>query len=112
MFLDLDALAGTRKHVNILFFHIVDNEGAMSNVKINRDSIDEGLQYLQDLETADNSRGYRKYKKICFGCGKLSNSKIKICSGCNKIYYCNRECQKRDWKNHKAICKTIQKHES
>eukprot|EP00245_Coleochaete_scutata_P014569 TRINITY_DN6255_c0_g1_i1.p1 TRINITY_DN6255_c0_g1~~TRINITY_DN6255_c0_g1_i1.p1 ORF type:complete len:285 (-),score=54.45 TRINITY_DN6255_c0_g1_i1:711-1565(-) len=27
------------------------------------------------------------------------------CGRCRKVYYCSRDCQTRDWKNHKAICK-------
>jgi hypothetical protein len=26
------------------------------------------------------------------------------CSACKKTYYCNRECQKADWKRHKSSC--------
>jgi hypothetical protein len=26
------------------------------------------------------------------------------CNGCQKVYYCCRECQKADWKQHKTTC--------
>lgn len=29
------------------------------------------------------------------------------CSGCNLVNYCSKECQKKDWKTHKAICKNV-----
>ncbi len=35
-------------------------------------------------------------------CGTISN---KICSRCNIISYCSKECQKKDWVYHKTICK-------
>lgn len=31
------------------------------------------------------------------------------CSGCNYVYYCNRECQKEAWLTHKAECGCIKK---
>jgi methyl coenzyme M reductase subunit D len=42
--------------------------------------------------------------KQCNTCDKFDN-KMNKCSGCQKIYYCNRECQLKDWPNHKQICK-------
>jgi hypothetical protein len=29
----------------------------------------------------------------------------KRCSRCRSIYYCSRECQEKDWVNHKPKCK-------
>ena len=49
----------------------------------------------------------KKYKiclpNKCEVCGVLTQS---LCKGCRKVYYCNVQCQKIDWKNgHKRICK-------
>ena len=49
----------------------------------------------------------KKYKiclpNKCAVCGVLTQS---LCKGCRKVYYCNIQCQKIDWKNgHKRICK-------
>ncbi|KAH9841137.1 uncharacterized protein C8Q71DRAFT_440672 [Rhodofomes roseus] len=33
--------------------------------------------------------------------------KLFVCSKCKKIYYCSRECQKKDWPLHKDACKDI-----
>jgi len=30
---------------------------------------------------------------------------IKICTRCKNSFYCSRECQVKDWKNHKKVCK-------
>lgn len=54
--------------------------------------------------TAENS---------CYNCGKtnddLGTAQLKTCSRCSqndkKSFYCNKECQKENWKSHKAICK-------
>ena len=33
----------------------------------------------------------------------------KRCSGCYMVFYCGRDCQAKDWDNHKDKCKIIQK---
>ncbi|KAJ6520705.1 hypothetical protein DFH09DRAFT_1287438 [Mycena vulgaris] len=37
------------------------------------------------------------------GCGKEADSR---CSGCQSARYCGAECQRRDWKTHKKVCKS------
>lgn len=33
---------------------------------------------------------------------------LKLCSGCKVVKYCSKQCQKKDWINHKSKCrKTI-----
>ncbi|KAK7029249.1 MYND-type domain-containing protein [Favolaschia claudopus] len=37
--------------------------------------------------------------------GDCNNSKnLKTCKRCKTVHYCSKECQKKDWKNHKAAC--------
>ena len=40
----------------------------------------------------------------CHGVGEHSS-----CSGCLMVSYCSRDCQKKDWKTHKNLCKTLSK---
>ena len=36
----------------------------------------------------------------------LKRSPLKVCKGCNKIYYCSRECQEEHWRKvHRKQCK-------
>ena len=56
------------------------------------------------------NKGRGKVKKAtdvaihtCFTCGK-SGAKLSSCSQCHRAYYCNRECQRKDWKRHKRAC--------
>jgi hypothetical protein len=37
-------------------------------------------------------------------CGNVDN--LKSCMGCQIFTYCSTECQRLDWKNHKAVCKS------
>ena len=34
---------------------------------------------------------------VCFHCGK-SGAKLRSCGQCHRAHYCNRECQRKDWK--------------
>jgi len=40
----------------------------------------------------------------CPACGKLATTK---CTACKQVYYCNRECQRKNWKVHKPVCKSL-----
>lgn len=39
----------------------------------------------------------------CFG-EKCNNKTNMLCNRCRRGYYCSKECQVNDWKNHKAFC--------
>jgi hypothetical protein len=39
----------------------------------------------------------------CQGCGKC-NAKLLRCSGCRNVFYCSRECQHQQWREHKPLC--------
>jgi hypothetical protein len=44
----------------------------------------------------------------CRSCGKPENEEgvsLKKCSRCQKVKYCSGDCQKKDWKKHRAECK-------
>lgn len=47
--------------------------------------------------------------KVCHLCGRdeknLKKLTIKSCRGCDKIYYCSKECQASDWPMHQKVCK-------
>jgi hypothetical protein len=47
-------------------------------------------------------RGFVVSFGICLNCGKPCKWK---CSGCFVAYYCDRSCQKKNWKDHKVFCK-------
>ena len=42
----------------------------------------------------------------CNNCGATPASMMR-CSVCLSVHYCNADCQRNDWSNHKASCTTI-----
>ena len=45
----------------------------------------------------------------CANCNKVQDSgevTLQRCSGCRAAYYCSKDCQKADWKNHKKTCRS------
>lgn len=43
----------------------------------------------------------------CFHCRKIPSKgeSFKVCSLCTSMHYCSVECQRKDWKAHKEVCK-------
>ena len=46
--------------------------------------------------------------KFCFNpvCRSNEVEDLKSCTRCKCVYYCGRDCQKKDWDFHKQSCKT------
>ena len=42
--------------------------------------------------------------KTCKSCENKNKKQLKRCSKCEVVYYCNKECQRKDWKEHKIEC--------
>lgn len=54
------------------------------------------MKYLDAEFVSDNQ---------CLHCG--SAGALSKCAGCRRVRYCNRDCQKADWKRHKTTCKKV-----
>lgn len=50
----------------------------------------------------EEEKAEKKAEDTCRVC-KKENVKSK-CAKCKKIYYCSRDCQIKDWKEHKLVC--------
>lgn len=54
--------------------------------------------------------------KYCKACAKPESEEVhlRVCSACKGVldsaYYCGIVCQRSNWKSHKEICQTYQKH--
>ena len=58
---------------------------------------DESIECLRRLEIGIAS--------MCAACLKRLNGNGKKCTKCKSVYYCNKECQIKDWKEkHKMDC--------
>jgi ankyrin repeat protein len=44
-----------------------------------------------------------KMTNECENCGS-SSKRLKLCSKCEKVRYCSRDCQVKDYKEHKKEC--------
>ena len=53
----------------------------------------------------------KKTKKKCSHCGN-KQGKLKRCTGCRLVFYCNEQCQRSNWKCHKKTCKKEQRKSS
>ncbi len=61
------------------------------------------INFVNKIYAKQRKKFIRRLKNIkCGYCGRLAT---KACTGCMKIYYCSKHCQKMDWKNsHYANC--------
>lgn len=41
--------------------------------------------------------------KQCENCSKINNDLLR-CSRCKIVYYCDQECQRANWPEHKKVC--------
>jgi len=48
--------------------------------------------------------GYAPEDRHCDNCG-ASHSKLQCCARCHEVSYCNQECQRAAWDQHKKVCK-------
>jgi hypothetical protein len=55
----------------------------------------------------EHVKGCQRPLANCGLCHKRENpnNRFKCCAGCKMVYYCCRECQVKQWDNHKSFCK-------
>jgi FK506-binding protein 1 len=44
---------------------------------------------------------------MCRQCNKSGGEELLRCGACQQVYYCNRDCQKKNWKQHKMLCAAL-----
>ena len=62
------------------------------------------MEDIKIIKMEDNTPPAEKPIGPCRFCGALAEVK---CANCKSVYYCDRNCQKRNWKEHKTACKQI-----
>ena len=40
-------------------------------------------------------------------CNTCDGNANLFCTQCRSVHYCDKDCQRKDWRNHKLVCKTI-----
>ncbi|XP_046551852.1 egl nine homolog 1-like [Haliotis rubra] len=55
-----------------------------------------------NIMSDDTHKCLRDDRNVCQLCGALDN--LSLCTGCRKTWYCCREHQKADWREHKRRC--------
>ncbi|KAK5706899.1 translational activator for mitochondrial COX1 [Elasticomyces elasticus] len=46
-------------------------------------------------------------KRVCGVCGAGPDISLSRCVQCKSVWYCGKECQKKDWRLHKKACETL-----
>ncbi|KAF9879699.1 SMB protein [Colletotrichum karsti] len=67
------------------------------------------VQFLTALENYKAGVPRDFGEPSCFNCGKIEadlGAVPKKCGKCGVAWFCNVDCQKEAWKNHKLVCKT------
>ena len=64
----------------------------------------------QQSENATSTMSNRTSEVICLYCKKRrqdSLTNFMACSRCMQVHYCGKECQTKDWMQHKKHCKRV-----
>ena len=65
------------------------------------------VQALHDEKYATILGNIAMFKECNYnGCNK-KDVILKRCKKCVSVYYCSRLCQKKDWLNHRRVCKSL-----
>ena len=60
----------------------------------------------KDENTEDAEENNEAPTKLCSACDKESDALMK-CRACKCVWYCDKKCQNKHWKEHKKECKSI-----
>jgi hypothetical protein len=57
--------------------------------------------------------GYPEDEKLCGGCENMKHhGKSLLCARCKDQVYCSKACQRKDFRRHKAVCRTAEDRET
>ncbi|XP_035521787.1 putative protein MSS51 homolog, mitochondrial isoform X2 [Morone saxatilis] len=104
------------------FYALDSSVPGLSKVILNKLNMKDYSEYRAAVEGKTKGISFRTYKelfqkmeetfKFCTGCSKLpehltEGQTLKRCVKCLNVYYCTKECQKKDWPQHKKFCKML-----
>ncbi len=108
--------ASADKHISVQLRRYVLSHGKLHFSKIVLSAFCPDRAFPNNLEkfiVIDENSMYRcpKTGRIyppCTFCHTMI-SKTRSCSICSQVHYCDRKCQKADWKKHKLVCQSEKK---
>ena len=71
-------------------------------------SLGESAESRKKNETEPTTKNGTPTKKMCSACGEKSDTLMK-CRACKCVWYCDKDCQNKHWKEHKIECRPIKK---
>ena len=87
------------------------SEGDIKKRELSEEEKKDGEQNEDNLPIVMNrycilENRLKNYESKCFNCNNNidENSLIMVCTGCYRVKYDSKECQKENWKNHKNDC--------
>nr|XP_061808082.1 putative protein MSS51 homolog, mitochondrial [Nerophis lumbriciformis] len=104
------------------FYSLDSNVPGLSKVILDKLNLNNFEQYRAALEGKTKGVAFRNYKemfqkmeetfKFCTGCNKLpehvgDGGTLKRCVKCLNVYYCSKDCQVKNWPQHKKFCKML-----
>ncbi|CAJ1080920.1 putative protein MSS51 homolog%2C mitochondrial [Xyrichtys novacula] len=104
------------------FYSLDANVPGLSKVILNKLNMTDYGEYRAALEGKAKGIQFQNYKelfqkmeetfKFCTSCNKLpehltEGQTLKRCVKCLNVYYCTKDCQKKDWPQHKKVCKML-----
>ena len=69
-------------------------------------SLGESVERKDDDAEPTARNGTTSAAKVCSACEKKSDALMK-CRACKCVWYCDKKCQNKHWKEHKKECKSI-----
>lgn len=78
-----------------------------TSTKTTEDPVTNGVS-SSDMKSKNRKTARDKFRK-CENCNQEIVERIQLCAGCKKVAYCNIQCQKTHWKQHKKACSYTQK---
>ena len=71
-------------------------------------SLGDSVERKNNETEPTTKNGTTPTKLFCSACGKKSDA-LKKCTACKCVWYCDKKCQNKHWKEHKKECRPIKK---